>query len=87
MFSMKHQALSLDFFHESSRIKAVNNKKCWTTHMQPFSSPWHTLLHNFVIENCHKWVHESVQSCKKKNNEDFVINSFQDNETFKAPVT
>jgi hypothetical protein len=24
---------------------------------------------------------------KKKNNEDFVINSFQDNETFKAPVT
>jgi hypothetical protein len=24
---------------------------------------------------------------KKKNNEDFAINSFQDNETFKAPVT
>jgi hypothetical protein len=24
---------------------------------------------------------------KKKNNEDFVINSFQDNEIFKAPVT
>jgi hypothetical protein len=24
---------------------------------------------------------------KKKNNEDFLINSFQDNETFKAPMT
>jgi hypothetical protein len=24
---------------------------------------------------------------KKKNNEDFVINCFQDNDTFKAPVT
>jgi hypothetical protein len=39
------------------------------------------MIGNFVIEIYHKWVHGSVQlNGKKKNNEDFVINSFQDNE-------
>jgi hypothetical protein len=30
---------------------------------------------------------EVFNSGKKKNNEDFVMNSFLDNDTFKAPVT
>jgi hypothetical protein len=45
------------------------------------------IIGNFVRETCRKWVHGSVQLWKNKNNEDFVINSLQDNESFKAPVT
>jgi hypothetical protein len=47
-----------------------------------YAAPFEPLTHiigNFVKETCHKWVHGSVQLLKK-NNEDFVINSFQDNE-------
>jgi hypothetical protein len=69
-------------FHQTFRVKTNKfNKKCQTTHA-PLSSPSH-IIGYFVIDTCHKWVPGRVQLIgkkKNKNNEDFVINSFQDNE-------
>jgi hypothetical protein len=46
----------------------------------------------FLALDSHYWLLvngyiEVYNYTKKKNNEDFAINSFQDNETYKAPLT